>query len=105
MELMGFLFLGFDSPSPDIMLQPPIMKADSIITNRMKYHIIGQTIYMVIVLLIVLFGAEYIIPEDCVAEKENYCRMGTTYMRTGRRFDYAGNEAEGLFSEKLRMAR
>jgi len=40
-------------------------------------NIIGQAIYMVIVLLIILLAGEYFIPEDCHTVEDS---LGTVYL-------------------------
>ena len=68
----------------------------------MTKHIFGQGIYMIVVILIILFAGEYFLPE------ENEIIDGIPlsyngYVRTGRRFDYEGNESNPkLYSTDVR---
>lgn len=69
----------------------------------MMKNILGQSIYMVTVLLIILMAGEYFIPEDCYIEHGiPYCTEDG-YVRTGRRFDYSRSEdSPKLYSKHIK---
>eukprot|EP01101_Sappina_pedata_P004273 TRINITY_DN1782_c1_g1_i2.p1 TRINITY_DN1782_c1_g1~~TRINITY_DN1782_c1_g1_i2.p1 ORF type:complete len:959 (+),score=539.43 TRINITY_DN1782_c1_g1_i2:44-2920(+) len=56
MDTLAALALATDPPSHDLLKRPPYGKDDQLITNRMWLNIIGQSIFQMIVNLILLFG-------------------------------------------------
>lgn len=91
MDSLGSLVLATDSPNNDILKELPYKKNDFIITRIMMKHIIGQSIYHIIVLFIILFAGPYFIPE------EDFSVSGISFsfnyrIRSGLRFAYNGYE-------------
>ena len=91
MDNLAALNLTTDNPSDDLLVKRPCKPGDFILTTIMLKHIISQTIYQIIILFIIMFAGEYWIPED------NFSVEGINFafenhVRTGRRYNYSGNE-------------
>jgi Ca2+ transporting ATPase len=107
MDSFASLALATQPPDDELLKRPPYQKNEYIISRKMMKHILGQSIYQVIVLCIILFAGEYFIPEENKSQEVSYIddttkvaslhtiywrRPGTELVRTGRRYDYSGKE-------------
>jgi Ca2+ transporting ATPase len=90
MDSLASLALATDPPTLKLLNRAPYSKSENIISKKMMKHILGQSAYMVIVILIILFAGEYFIPEeDEYVNGIPIARNG--YIRTGRSAYYSGN--------------
>jgi len=90
MDSLASLALATDPPTLDLLDRAPYSKTENIISKKMMKHILGQSVYMVIIILIILFAGEYFIPEeDKYVKGIPISRNGK--VRTGRRAYYSGN--------------
>lgn len=55
MDALASLALASEPPVEALLKKPPVNRTDSIITNRMWANMIGQSIYQIIVVMILLF--------------------------------------------------
>ena len=60
MDSLGALALGTRSPVDSLLLRPPYGESDGLISNVLMRNIAGHTVYQAIVLLMILFGHDYI---------------------------------------------
>lgn len=51
-------------PMIDIMSRRPIKNQDYIISRKVSKHIIGQALYQCLIILVLFFNGEYLIPES-----------------------------------------
>lgn len=58
MDTLGALALATEPPNDEMMKRPPVGRGESFITNVMWRNIIGQSIYQLIVLGVLMFGGE-----------------------------------------------
>ena len=58
MDSLGSLALANEKPYDELLDRPPNKKTDFIINRKMFKHILGQSIYQLIILFIILFSAE-----------------------------------------------
>lgn len=63
MDALASLALATESPTRDLLLRKPHKRDDYIVSKKMFKHIIGQSIYQLLVLTILTF-AEHSIPES-----------------------------------------
>jgi P-type Ca2+ transporter type 2B len=63
MDTLGSLALATEPPTEALLDRPPHSRDEYIISTTMFKHIVGQAIYQLIVLLILIFAGELIIPE------------------------------------------
>ena len=63
MDTLGSLALATEPPTEELLLRPPHSKNEYIISKTMFKHIIGQAIFQFIVLMILLFVGDKLIPE------------------------------------------
>lgn len=63
MDSLASLALATESPTIDLLYRPPHKKNEYIVTQNMFKHIAGQSIYQMIVLMIVCFRGEYFLHE------------------------------------------
>jgi len=63
MDTLGSLALATEPPTEALLDRQPHSRDEYIISRNMFKHIIGQSIYQVIVLLILVFAGEFFIPE------------------------------------------
>ncbi len=63
MDTLGSLALATENPSEDLLDRKPHTRDDYIISRTMFKHIIGQAIFMFIMLLILVFAGDRFIPE------------------------------------------
>ena len=68
MDSLGSLALAAEQPTDRLLDRAPIKRTDFIINRKMMKHILGQSIYQLIVLFIILFSADRWLPEY----KENW---------------------------------
>ncbi len=72
----------------------------------MMKHMVGQSIYQIIVLFIIIFAGEHFLPEEDRTEDGVYFRNGDGFMRSGRRYDYTGSDEEGgLYTKDMHEVR
>ncbi|KAI8925703.1 hypothetical protein BC831DRAFT_541824 [Entophlyctis helioformis] len=64
MDSFGALALASDEPDEDILERPPQSRKDSILMPLMLEYIGIQTVYQVIVMLVVLFQIDTLVPPD-----------------------------------------
>jgi hypothetical protein len=68
----------------------------------MMKHMIGQAIYQITVLYVVLFGGEYFLPEKDGYKSDDYALEEDGLVHTGRRYTYGGKEnEEGLYTKDM----
>lgn len=60
MDAFASLALATDPPNPEILDRPPYGKRRPMISRVMKFNIIGQAIYQLIILFIILFDASWL---------------------------------------------
>ena len=58
MDTLGALALATEPPNDEMMKRPPVGRGESFITKVMWRNIIGQSIYQLIVLGVLMFGGE-----------------------------------------------
>lgn len=63
MDSLGSLALAAEKPTEELLDRPPIKRTDFIINRKMMKHILGQSIYQLIVLFVLLFSAPHWLPE------------------------------------------
>jgi len=90
-DILAALSLTTNEPSEELLCTPPLKENDFIITKGMLKHILSQSIYQIVSLFIIMFAGEFWIPEDDFSiEGISFYFQG--HVRTGRRYDYSGNE-------------
>ena len=92
MDSLASLALATDSPTDDLLNIMPLGKEEPVITRYMTKHILGQSIYMVAALFVILFAGEFFIPEDDVDLGGYPMSLNGKTIRTGRRYNYKGEE-------------
>ena len=63
MDTLGSLALATEPPTDDLLNRPPHSRDEYIISTTMFKHIIGQAIFQIIVMMILVFAGEKLIPE------------------------------------------
>jgi Ca2+ transporting ATPase len=63
MDTLGSLALATEPPNEDLLNRPPHSRDEYIISATMFKHIIGQAIFQIIVMMVLIFAGEHIIPE------------------------------------------
>lgn len=63
MDTMGALALATEPPTEALLNKKPHSRKSPIINGKMKKHIVAQSILQIIVLLILIFSGETILPE------------------------------------------
>ncbi|CAD6268967.1 unnamed protein product [Miscanthus lutarioriparius] len=58
MDTLGALALATEPPNDDMMKRPPVGRGESFITKVMWRNIIGQSLYQLVVLGVLMFGGE-----------------------------------------------
>ncbi|XP_066360322.1 probable calcium-transporting ATPase 9, plasma membrane-type [Miscanthus floridulus] len=61
MDTLGALALATEPPNDDMMKRPPVGRGESFITKVMWRNIIGQSLYQLVVLGVLMFGGERIL--------------------------------------------
>ncbi|KAJ3691735.1 hypothetical protein LUZ61_020899 [Rhynchospora tenuis] len=61
MDTLGALALATEPPNEDLMTRPPVSKSDDFITKVMWRNIIGQSMYQLIVLGILIFAGKHLL--------------------------------------------
>ncbi len=90
MDSLASLALATDPPTLELLNRLPHAKDESIMSKKMLKHILGQSLYMIIVIMIILFAGEYFIPEEDIIVN-GYPISHNGYVRTGRVADYEGH--------------
>jgi len=109
MDTLAALALATEAPSESLLQRKPYGKSDNMISKTMIKHIIGQAIYQIAVVIILVFAADYFIPEyltpnDSLPASAIYSSNGNgqQYMRSGR-FYYvtvdSNNDYKDLFDQ------
>lgn len=63
MDTLGSLALATEPPSDELLTRPPHSRDEYIISTTMFKHIIGQAIFQIIVMMVLVFAGEKFIPE------------------------------------------
>ena len=63
MDSLASLALSTEDPYESILLRKPYARDDNLVSKSMKKSIIGQAIYQIIVLTVIIFLGEQFIPE------------------------------------------
>lgn len=63
MDSLASLALATESPTPALLERPPHTKNEYMVTRNMFKHIIGQSIYQLIVLMVICFCGDQFVPE------------------------------------------
>jgi magnesium-transporting ATPase (P-type) len=64
MDSLASLALSTEDPYESILLRKPYSRDDNLVSKSMKKSIIGQAIYQIIVLTVIIFLGEQFIPEE-----------------------------------------
>jgi Ca2+ transporting ATPase len=64
MDTLASLALATEDPHESILLRKPYSRDDYIVSNTMKKNIVGQSIYQIAVLVVLIFFGETFIPEE-----------------------------------------
>jgi P-type Ca2+ transporter type 2B len=87
MDSLGALALATEMPKEDLLDRMPYKKDESIISGRMVKHILGMSIYQIIVIYAIVFGGEHFFPEpDATWRFER--AASTSYIYPGRLYDW-----------------
>ena len=62
MDTLGSLALATEKPTEEHLERPPHARDEYIISKLMFKHIIGQSIFQMIIMLIIVFAGEHIFP-------------------------------------------
>ena len=93
MDSLGSLALATEPPKEELLKRPPYKRDEYIISHKMVKHILGNSIYQVIVLLAIILFGEYWFPEPM---KEFQSEFGP-YVFPGRPYNWDLTE---LYKEK-----
>ena len=63
MDSLGALALATELPKMELLDRSPYKKDDSLLSTKMVKHIIGMSIYQIIVIYALVFGGEHFYPE------------------------------------------
>jgi P-type Ca2+ transporter type 2B len=67
MDTLASLALATEDPHPELLLRKPHSRDDYIISRTMMKHIIGQSLFQITLMLILIFAGETFIPEEADA--------------------------------------
>lgn len=99
-ELSARLLLASEKPNKEIMSHKPLHNPyGSIETRNMKKHIIGQAVYQIVVVFVLLFSGEFWLPDNMIITRTQPDGTIITYntpghIAPGRPFSYGGDEQE-----------
>jgi Ca2+ transporting ATPase len=71
MDSLASLALATELPKPELLLRPPQVKDDFVVSRKMTKHILYMSLFQMVILFIFLFGGEYMIPEPDVELRFN----------------------------------
>ncbi len=87
MDSFGSLALSTEYPKETLLERPPYRRDEYIISRKMMKHLIGMSIYQIIIVYAVVFGGEHFFPEPDAKwrfERAPY----TPYLYPGRLYDW-----------------
>ena len=90
MDSLGALALATEDPKEELLKRPPYRRDEYIISRKMVKHILGMSIYEIIVIYGIVFGGEHFFPEK--EEKYRFTRPDVPYVFPGRLYDWDGSE-------------
>lgn len=64
MDTLASLALATEAPTDALLTRPPIHKDSSIVSKKMAKHVIGQSVYQLIVVNVFLFLGTKFLPEE-----------------------------------------
>jgi Ca2+ transporting ATPase len=79
MDSLASLALATELPKPELLLRPPQVKDDFIVSRKMTKHIVYMSLFQMIILFIFLFDGEFLIPESNEELRYNEFRWGLGY--------------------------
>lgn len=85
MDSLGALALATEPPKKELLQRPPYRRDEYIISRKMVKHILGNSIYQIIIVYSIVFGGDHWFPEP-VKELENPWSPGHVY--PGRPYDW-----------------
>jgi len=91
MDTFASLALATEPPTDGLLDRLPHNRDEYIVSKRMMKHILGQSVYQLIVCIILVYAGDQFIPED-----DDQPRNGTSdYVRSGRYYHFDGEEDWG----------
>ena len=90
MDSLGALALATERPTPDLLERPPYKRDEYIVSRKMVKHILGMSIYQVIVIYVVCFGGEHFFPEPDAKWRFERANINT-FLYPGRLYDWDGS--------------
>lgn len=64
MNSLASVALASELPTPEMLKRPPAKREDYIVSQKMVKHVLGIALYEVIVIFVIVFAGEYMIPES-----------------------------------------
>ena len=82
-DILGAIALATDAPTADLLSRPPQSKTKGLISSKMRRHIIGMAIYMIILMMVFIFAGEHLIVEP--NDNYKFDRTESPYVYPGRK--------------------
>ncbi len=83
MDSLGALALATEKPTEELLTRPPYRRDEYIISRKMVKHILGMSIYQVVVIYAIVFGGEHFFPEPVAKWRFERAHLNT-YIYPGR---------------------
>jgi len=97
MDSLAAMALATGSPGDDLLERPPQNRDDYLVSRRMVKHIMYGSIWQAVILCVVAFAGEHILPEANVMLRYNYQHKTTIY--PGRLVDWPWYNLDPLFEQ------
>jgi len=86
MDSLASLALATEPPRPELLDRPPYRRDEYIISRKMVKHLLGMSIYQIIVMYVIVFAGEHVYPEPDM--KYRYDRPENPFVYPGRLYDW-----------------
>lgn len=90
MDSLAALALATEDPKPHLLLRPPQQTSDYIVSRKMTKHILYMAIYQFILIFIVVFWGEFMIPESMVDLQHTVDGVSNGMVIPGREYALSG---------------
>jgi magnesium-transporting ATPase (P-type) len=98
MDSLGSLALATEPPTLELLNRPPYKRDDYIVSRKMVKHILGMSIFQIIVMYIIVFAGEHVFPEPDIEWR--FDRPENPFVYPGRLYDWDETPLWLKYSEK-----
>lgn len=103
MDSLASLALSTEPPKIELLDRPPYRRDEYIISRKMVKHLLGMSLWEIIIVYAIVFAGEYFFPEP--SEYWRFDRKHIPYLYPGRVEDWDGTPLWSVHEDKIGASR